>query len=534
MKKLNYILIFVLLCVLDMKAAPSSGDNVVYLAKVEVGGSPAIIDLNGNYVVRPGKYESIYYDKFSEGLCPVKRNGRVGFIDVYGNEVIPCKWESAREFKRGLAVIGIESNGDYRTLRGMINKKGEVVIPPNYFHLELVRNADLIRTESPASLYNFHGDLLLKDIFHVYQSCRNGMLLISRNGQYGGYFFVDSLGNKRLKNFYDVDEFCGGYAVAYIRDEIKGNRPGYIDTEGNQYLVGEYKGLAGFYEDGYAKVSKEYPKKGVINNNFEEIIPCMYDDIKRLSWSEKNKLFINDIAEVIKDDQHGIINTRNQILIPFGKFNGFRISEGGELLANTSNRYERKDKDGKITSAGYKSVLINKTGDIFTDFEYEKIDNFYNGYAIVTRNGNNGIINSNGKEVIPAKYEFDYNIEDRVIKEFVDLGVIRIKKDGKWGLLNNQCMIILPCVYNYIEIFQEGVAVVRLNKKYGVVNQKGEIITPIDFYVQSSIPRFSHGRLGIKKRTDSGTKAGFIDKEGNEIIPCIYDKVYPFKEISVN
>ena len=29
-------------------------------------------------------------------------------------------------------------------------------------------------------------------------------------------------------------------------------------------------------------------------------------------------------------------------------------------------------------------------------------------------------------------------------------------------------------------------------------------------------------------------KAGFIDKEGNESIPCIYDKVYPFKEISVN
>ena len=107
MKRLNYILILVLISVLNMNAQHSSGDNMVYLAKVDVAGSPAIIDINGNYVVRPGKYESIHFDRFSEGLCPVKRNGREGYIDVYGNEVIPCKWESAWEFKRGLAVIGV-------------------------------------------------------------------------------------------------------------------------------------------------------------------------------------------------------------------------------------------------------------------------------------------------------------------------------------------------------------------------------------------------------------------------------------------
>ena len=151
-------------------------------------------------------------------------------------------------------------------MRGIINKRGEVVIHPNYYYLELVRNADLIRTECPASLYNFNGELLIDNVFSVRQISNDGMLLISRNGQYGGYFFVDSHGRKRLKNFYDVNDFKCGYAIAYIRDEIKGNQPGYIDTEGNQCLVGEYGGLSNFYEDGHATVSKGDQKRGVINN----------------------------------------------------------------------------------------------------------------------------------------------------------------------------------------------------------------------------------------------------------------------------
>ena len=48
----------------------------VWLAKVEVDGSPAIIDINGNYVVRPGKYEKIDFEDFSEGMCPVTREGK--------------------------------------------------------------------------------------------------------------------------------------------------------------------------------------------------------------------------------------------------------------------------------------------------------------------------------------------------------------------------------------------------------------------------------------------------------------------------
>ena len=42
---------------------------------------------------------------FSEGLAVVEMNGRAGFIDMKGNEVISLEYESAFRFEEGLAMV---------------------------------------------------------------------------------------------------------------------------------------------------------------------------------------------------------------------------------------------------------------------------------------------------------------------------------------------------------------------------------------------------------------------------------------------
>ena len=79
----------------------------------------------GNIPMAPQfKYDEAY--SFRDGLAPVKLNGKYGFIDKTGSEVIPLIYEGASTFSEGLAVV--KTNGKY----GFIDKKGKLVIPAKF------------------------------------------------------------------------------------------------------------------------------------------------------------------------------------------------------------------------------------------------------------------------------------------------------------------------------------------------------------------------------------------------------------------
>ena len=67
------------------------------------------------------KYDDVW--SFSEGLACVKLNGKCGFIDKSGKEIIPCIYDVAYEFSDGL--VGVELNGKW----GFIDKSGKEIIP---------------------------------------------------------------------------------------------------------------------------------------------------------------------------------------------------------------------------------------------------------------------------------------------------------------------------------------------------------------------------------------------------------------------
>ena len=62
---------------------------------------------------------------FSEGLAYMEQ-GKLGFIDKAGKQVIPPKYNDAQPFSEGLAVVRLE--GKY----GYIDRSGKMVIPPQF------------------------------------------------------------------------------------------------------------------------------------------------------------------------------------------------------------------------------------------------------------------------------------------------------------------------------------------------------------------------------------------------------------------
>ena len=68
----------------------------------------------------------------------------------------------------------------------------------------------------------------------------------------------------------------------------------------------------------------------------------------------------------------------------------------------------------------------------------------------------------------------------------------------------------------------------------GLALIRDEVIVPTLYFPESIIGKFNGGRLGVRKRTSEGIKVGYINKEGELVIPYVFDKVYPFMKVSFN
>ena len=85
------------------------------LAWVRLNGKYGFIDKSGTEVI-PCKYDWAF--SFSEGRACVQLNGKYGFIDKSGTEVTPCKYDYANPFSEGLACVKLNEK------LGTVNKSG--------------------------------------------------------------------------------------------------------------------------------------------------------------------------------------------------------------------------------------------------------------------------------------------------------------------------------------------------------------------------------------------------------------------------
>lgn len=138
------------------------------LFNVTNGKDHAYFDHSGNIVIPfESRYES--YGNFTNGLARVRKDKNWGFIDKSGQEVIVPQFHFAEEFSEECAIVrnsedkhgainingeliidyqfrclvafknGFASFGDHKTW-GLIDKKGNVIVPQKYIHIGTVEN----------------------------------------------------------------------------------------------------------------------------------------------------------------------------------------------------------------------------------------------------------------------------------------------------------------------------------------------------------------------------------------------------------
>lgn len=203
------------------------------------------------------------------------------------------------------------------------------------------------------------------------------------------------------------------------------------------------------------------------------------------------------------------------------------------------------DLDHRNFHEGLIAVMVDKkmgfsniSGKLIIDAKFDWVDDFSQGLAIVKFNGKFGVIDKKGNFVIQAKFE--------AIKNFKE-NVAAVCLNDKWGFVDKKGKIAIAMKYDEVKDFSQSLAGVRIDNKWGFIDKKGKIIikAKYDFIDDKDDEMVMFGSkrglcLLLSKENILGCfheglalarinkKYGFIDKNENWVIEAKYDEVEDF------
>jgi len=298
----------------------------------------------------------------------------------------------------------------------------------------------------------------------------------------------------RVPVFNYGDPFAEGFARVKYR-----NKFGYIDVQGNFIISAKFDD-ASFFKEGRAAVLVGN-KWGYINKKGTIIIKPEYEEVY---------YFFEDRAWVKKNGKYGFIDNYGRIILPIQ----YRFYHKGWRLYDARRYYGFREGRAYV-GVDEKFGFIDQNGKFVIEPKYDYwYSDFKFGYAVITVNGLDGIIDKQDNIIVkPQYYQLGSFSEDC-------LAIFRPSLNEKEGYINTKGDIAIPPIYDRVYHFYEGRAKVTkgndLGAKYGYINTKGEYIVEPIFSLAED---FRDGVAVVMVK--GNTYSGCIDKDGNYVIPPI-------------
>ena len=127
-KKYGYINtdgIEVIPCIYDEASDFNNGIACVSIKSVYTKKLTLYINTKGETIIDASKY--INARNFSEGLAAVKNSkGNWGYININGEEVLPCQLKEVSNFSNGIALVDTSNKYEYPIISA-IDKEGKII-----------------------------------------------------------------------------------------------------------------------------------------------------------------------------------------------------------------------------------------------------------------------------------------------------------------------------------------------------------------------------------------------------------------------
>ena len=262
------------------------------------------------------------------------------------------------------------------------------------------------------------------------------------------------------------------------------------------------------------------------------IVPMQYD---RLSG------FSEGLSWACNGGKWGVINMKNEIVIPFKYDLPGGDCKDGKILIPSESAYYNVSEDKSVTyqgerasdfSEGYAVIMIDDDSYMVIDgsgkevFKYQNqvpVGGFHEGLLSFydSNSGLYGYVNIRGEIAVPAQYSNALPFSE-------GLGAV-VNNEGKYGFINKTGAVAIPCSYDMASSFSDGYAWCEINgtgnfiDKYGTIQIKNRIMS-----------KFEGGVAIVKpSSTDPSSYREFgaiiINKSGNAIFATSnYDQTHKF------
>lgn len=234
-------------------------------------------------------------------------------------------------------------------------------------------------------------------------------------------------------------------------------------------LDSKYEVLKVYQKEKFIIVTKGRGKNGVITFDKKELIPCKYDDI--LVDQTMERIIASNITQV---DENGTPVKREEGR-PAGRLETTMAAE-----VDTDSTYR------------HSSLIMDFSGNVLKELKEVKSDyylfNYHGSYYFYTElevivcdtgTGQGSLLDKNGNYILEDVEEF------WSIQTAEGIAGWRYSKWGehgdKWGLIDENGVEIIPCKYDAISDFHNGLAVVTKNNLKGAINLQGEEVFPCEY-----------------------------------------------------
>ncbi len=313
-----------------------------------------------------------------------KYSKNFAFINTKGEIVIDAKYKWVTDFENGRAkikkyvVVGNKAYYNY----GFIDVTGKEVIPAIYDKVNDFKKG--------------------VDVTWVRKRGDDKYILIDKNGNRVG-----------TGAYHKVGSWFDGMCQVKVEDKTRPTyqqgkylyNEGFVNTKG-EVIIDPAEGYFGApaYSDGLVCLTKENAGYGFLNTNGDVVVPLIY---KQGGFSN----FEDGLARMSKNGKTGLLNKAGDWVVePFYKtVSGFGDSLLTVSFGSSFNNFGYCDFKNKVVIKG----------------QYDRASSFEGGFAEVTKNQKQGIINTKGEIVIPLVHEIIYN-------DIQELGYFRALNDRTW------------------------------------------------------------------------------------------------------
>lgn len=564
-----------------------------------------IIDHKGRYIIRP-EYDEIR--PYAENLYLIRNANRFGLIDRTGKIILPVEYKNLQPIEGQFSLI---TAMDGR--KGMIDFAGNTVLPIEFTDIGklVAERFRYVHKDDRQGLIDSLGNLIVPPVYQQLGYPSENRIVALKDGNWG---YLDFEGQEKIPFIFEQDTIRR-VSRNFLENRAWATKDGHfllIDTSGyilEQIPYGQVDHAYAF-RHGRALVSRDSTQyhrfHGFVNTQGKVVVPVVYTSamsfnehgIGWVGFSKNNDGFadywlidtsgyrFNDkpyrSLEYVGDHY---IRTRSGKQVFLDSRTGLEITPDFENIEQRKNRDDKAfyvvretncnprlmdSKMQEIIPPIYESfgsmdrtlLWVRKYGHWgITDYKgrlripslYDSESGWFKGGLIsVSKNGQRGVIDTSGREIVPFRYNnvyldenyqhilahgkdktdlFDFHGRPISVGEWDYIGGFYhqefsyVRKDGKMGIVDAGMNIICAPIYNRIGRFEmeDGMAWVVQNQKVGYMDREFRVVIPI---VYDGGDVFANGMARVKKDGE----ILYLNRSGERIYPTpeqinAYDKV---------